>query len=315
MTVHNLLMLAFILLLLGGILWAGFAALMAWTILRPPRMSAGKAIYRLRRLSPGDLGLRFEEEVFTVHDSQSGKPLNMAAWWIPAAIPSESCVILLHGYADAKVGAIAWAPLLHDLNLNILAIDLRAHGDSQGRFSTGGYFERDDVNQIINQLTARRSQATRGLMLFGISLGAAVACGVAVTRDDISAIILDSPFTGFSRAIAAHGRLMRLPGGILLRTAIGLSQWLSGAKFDEVRPVDLLPRVTCPVLTIVGMDDILLEPTDIAALKQAAEQQADHVQKSRFWTVPEAGHIAAMPLDPIEYQRQIQLFLQPIYSV
>ena len=71
------------------------------------------------------------------------------------------CVTLLHGYADAKVGAIAWAPLWYSLGYHILAFDLRAHGESEGAYSTAGYFERHDLNQLLNQLRAERPSETR----------------------------------------------------------------------------------------------------------------------------------------------------------
>ena len=115
----------------------------------------------LRRLSPGDLGLAFSEISLKVRDRRNGSLLRLAAWWIPATLPSEQCVLLLHGYADAKVGAIAWAPLWHDLGFNVVAIDLRAHGESEGEFCTGGDAERDDISQAIDELRVSRGKDAR----------------------------------------------------------------------------------------------------------------------------------------------------------
>src|SRR5215212_8096050 len=136
-----------LMLLAGGLLLAALLAyLMARFLLRPPRMTDGKAAWLLKRLSPGDLGLPFTPLTFTVRDHFSDQPLNLAAWWIPHANPTDKTAILLHGYADAKVGALAWAPLFHELNFNILLVDLRAHGESGGAISSGGFWERDDIS-------------------------------------------------------------------------------------------------------------------------------------------------------------------------
>src|SRR4051812_28772795 len=95
--------------LLAGliVLLSLLAWLMARFLLRPPRMTDGKAAWVLKRLSPLDIGLPFMPLNFSVRDELSKKPLQLTAWWIPRE-NSDKAVILLHGYADAKVGAIAW---------------------------------------------------------------------------------------------------------------------------------------------------------------------------------------------------------------
>src|SRR5205814_8004998 len=165
-------LLAALLLMIGGVIF-----IMARMLLGPERMNDPRAAFVLKRLSPADLGMRFEPLKFRVRDEHTGGPLELAAWWIPCPDPSANgrCVILIHGYADAKVGAIAWAPVWHALGYHILALDLRAHGESGGDQCTAGYFERHDVNQVLDQVRAERPEETRTIVLFGISMGAAVA--------------------------------------------------------------------------------------------------------------------------------------------
>ncbi len=134
---------------------SGITFLMAVSLLRPPRMTDGRAAWLVRRLSPGDLGLVFENVPLAVRDENAaGARLTLAGWWIPSQSPSHRCVVLLHDYGDAKVGAIAWAPIWHSLDFHVLALDLRAHGESDGKYSTAGYFERKDIEQAINELRA-----------------------------------------------------------------------------------------------------------------------------------------------------------------
>src|SRR5437868_6235600 len=89
---------------------AATVAANALALLRPARMTDGRAAWRLQRISPGDLRLHYSELSFSVRDDFSGRPLKLAAWWIPHPRQPPRCVILLHGYGDAKIGAIAWAP-------------------------------------------------------------------------------------------------------------------------------------------------------------------------------------------------------------
>src|SRR5580658_2848382 len=166
--------LAAILALVGIVLTLILIWLVARMLLCPPRMTDARALVRLRRLNPSDLGMAYEDQTFAVIDESSGKKINLAAWWIPNGNNSGRCAILLHGYADAKVGSIAWAPMLRSMGFHILALDLRAHGQSEGVYCTAGFYERHDVSQVIDQLRAQRPEQTRQLALFGASLGGAV---------------------------------------------------------------------------------------------------------------------------------------------
>jgi pimeloyl-ACP methyl ester carboxylesterase len=300
----NLLIFLAVLSSTGLLLAMAISLLMARAILCPPRMTDGKAVYRLHRLSPGDLGLVFDNLWFTVKQ-RTGRDLKIASWWIPAGSPTNRCAVLIHGFAGAKVASIAWAPILHDAGLNILAIDLRAHGESDGIFCTGGFFEQDDVNDVIDQLRNLRPSDAEQLMLFGVSLGAGIAAAVAAGRNDIAAVVLESPFTTYRRAIAAHTELTGMPGGLIMLAAIECAQWFSGANFDAVRPVDTIPRIGCPLLTIIGVQDELLDDQDISKLRAAVESQP----QGRLWLVEGSEHMMASHTHPLEYRRRIEELL------
>lgn len=286
-----------------GFLLAGAAVVvMAVALLRPPRMTDGKAVWVLKRLSPGDLGLRFEEVSFEVRDER-GRPMRVAGWWVPHPAAAGRCAVLIHGYADAKVGAIGWAPTWHALGFNLLAIDLRAHGESGGTYTTGGYFERHDVDAVLNQLRAQRPSDTRQLVLFGASLGAAVALATAAGRDDLAAVVLDSPFADYRHAALAHMDLLGAPGRPLGRLAVRLAQWIAGADFGAVRPVDLIRRVSCPLLVIIPEQDVFLAPSDARAISEALGPAG------RIWRVPGATHLTPLLAGPDEYRSRLESFL------
>src|SRR3954469_8477340 len=113
------------LLLVGALVSAGAILLMAYGLVRPPRMTDSKALYLLGRGSPAELGLAFEDVAFDVREEPGGRVVRIVGWWIPVRHPDAAaggngdggrggagrCVVLLHGYADARVGAIAWAPV------------------------------------------------------------------------------------------------------------------------------------------------------------------------------------------------------------
>lgn len=293
------------LLVAGILLWGIVVIAMARMLLSPPRMTDGKAVYFLKRLSPGDLGLNFEDVKFEVRDERDGRKLKIAAWWIPASGPSAKCAILIHGYADAKVGGIAWSPLLHSLGFNLLAIDLRAHGESGGRETTAGYWERHDVEKVMDQMRQRWPGETREVILFGVSLGAAIAAAVGERRDDIKAVILESPYADYRSAVRAHAKLMGMPGELFVRPGIRMAEWLSGANFEAVKPVDLIAKVKGRVMLIAAGDDPLVGDRG-RQLEAAVKARSDG---SVYWNIPEAYHVEGMGGDFHEYRRRVQAFL------
>ena len=95
--------------------------------------------------------------------------MQMAAWWIPAEgpDPAERCAVLIHSYADAKVGALAWNADVGINSLQPLIPDLRGIAESDGKYFTGGWFERHDLVQMINRVQTRNGPIdTRQIILF-----------------------------------------------------------------------------------------------------------------------------------------------------
>lgn len=294
-----------LLLVAGALLVGAVLILTALAILRPPRMTDAKALWVLRRLSPAELNLAFEDMPFEVRDA-GGRPLRLAAWWIPAT-GSDRCVVMVHGYADAKVGVIAWAPVFHELGWNVLAIDMRGHGASQGAWCTAGYQERHDLSQAIDLLRQRLPGQTRQVILFGASMGAAVAAATASQRADLQGLIMDSPVPDPVQAMLQHLDDAGPVGRRLGRLAIAMAQRLGRCNFGQVRATELVATTRCPVLLILCGLDVYLQPDGIARFEQALRQNPH--AKSTLWTVADSGHLMALVADPMEYRRRVRQFL------
>jgi pimeloyl-ACP methyl ester carboxylesterase len=309
--IYSLLLLLAVLLVAGAIFTAVLAYLIAQSILRPPRMSDGKAVYVLGRLAPGDLGLQYTVVTFPVRDSAhpSGPALDLAAWWIPAPAPSHNCVVLIHGYADAKVGSIAWAPAWQSIGFNICAIDLRAHGESCGDQCTAGFYERHDLNELLDRLRSLYPSETQKLILFGASMGAAVALATAEMRDDLTALVLDSPFADYRTAVLKHLDRIGLPAGPISKLAIWLAQIISAANFARVRPLELLPKIACPVLLIRGELDDFLTPEESDSFTRIMTQRAASFPDEN-WVLPGVTHLGTLQNDPPAYAQKLGKFVE-----
>lgn len=309
---HPFLALILTLLLCLTLLWALAVLAYARSLLSPPRMGDGKALSRLGRVSPADLGLAFESIRFRGADD-----LRLAAWWVPAE-GAKRTVVIVHGYADAKVGALAWAPLFRettDGGSNLLLVDLRAHGESDGEITTAGVREADDLAAVLEQLATLRPAATGEVVLFGASLGAAAVARLMCedqytpATGNVVAVVLDSPVPSFEAGALAHARLMNLPGTAVVGPALRLARRRAGVDFAEAAVLRTLPGLRVPALLVLPAEDAFLSPGDREPFRGAFATLATRHPTSRLFE-PACPHLMAASTDPEAYARELANLLK-----
>jgi uncharacterized protein len=137
------------------------------------------------RTSPAAAGLPQAEEVILT--SADGEKL--VAWHV-APKGAKRVVIYFQGNAgglNLRAGRFKW--LIED-GTGLIALSYRGYGGSTGKPSEAGFIL--DGNAAYEFAAARYS--AKRIVLFGESLGTAVATAVAAQRD-VGALILDAPFT------------------------------------------------------------------------------------------------------------------------
>lgn len=137
------------------------------------------------RMPPAAAGLPQAEEVILA--SADGEKL--VAWHV---VPkgAKRVVIYFQGNAgglNLRAGRFKW--LIED-GTGLIALSYRGFGGSTGKPSESGFIL--DANAAYEFAAARYS--AKRIVLFGESLGTAVATALAAQRD-IGALILDAPFT------------------------------------------------------------------------------------------------------------------------
>ncbi|MEM1203156.1 MAG: alpha/beta hydrolase [Acidobacteriota bacterium] len=154
-------------------------------------------------------GLRVEDIYF---DSEDGTRLH--GWWIPHRNPRTTLV-----YCHGNSGSIAerveiFSHLQRRLRVDLFAFDYRGYGRSDGTPSEKGLFA--DVRAALDWVVAERGVATGDLLLFGHSLGGAVAIDGALHRP-VAGLVVQSSFTQV-RDMARH-RFPDLPVHLIARNA------------------------------------------------------------------------------------------------
>jgi fermentation-respiration switch protein FrsA (DUF1100 family) len=240
---------------------------------------------RRHDLTPADLGLAFEEPSLTTEDG-----VRLHAWLLPA--PGSSLTIL---FASGNAGNISHrldrARLLQArLRTDVLLFDYRGYGRSAGRPDEEGTYR--DARAAWRYLAEERGKPAERLVLFGESLGAAVALDLATSRP-CRALILESPFTSIRDMAAAVFPF--LPVGPLLHT-----------RYDNLAKIRSL-RV--PLLVLHGEADEVVPFAQGRRLFDAAPEP------KRFFPIPLAGHNDTYVTGGETYWRALGGFLETLPPV
>jgi len=136
--------------------------------------------------TPEVISLTFEE-VFLV--TEDGK--NLHGWFMPGDNAGYT-VLFLHGNGGNMSHRLEKIALLHNLKLNIFIFDYRGYGKSTGSPSERGLYK--DAETAYEYLTKKRKIRDDNIILYGESLGGAVAIDLALTKK-IKALITEDTFS------------------------------------------------------------------------------------------------------------------------
>jgi len=183
--------------------------------------------------TPADRGMPYEDVVLETDDG-----VRLSAWYVPAE-PGRATLLFFHGNAGNISHRLASIARFRELGLSVFIVDYRGYGRSGGRPSEAGTAR--DARAAWAHLTETRGIDPRRIVIFGRSLGAAVAAELARTVRP-AAVILESPFTSVP-AIAQEAYPF-LP-----------ARWLSRFRYPTV---EYIGSAAAPVLVIHSEDDEII---------------------------------------------------------
>lgn len=138
--------------------------------------------------TPSSQGLAFQPVRFG--DDVAGQP-QLTGWWIPAGLPTDPTVLMLHGQDGSMSDALPAAKALHDARLNILLFDYRGYGQSGGGHPTAQKMAAD-ASSALNYLNVTRGVPHSSTVVYGAELGASLATQLCRQHPDLVALILQS---------------------------------------------------------------------------------------------------------------------------
>ncbi len=139
--------------------------------------------------TPAASGLVFEDVSVTTEDGET-----ISGWFVPRVTDgkhAEYTVLFCHGNAGDMGDRVGSIQTFHRLGFNTLIFDYRGYGKSTGKPTEEGTYK--DVLACWDYLVDERGIRPANIIMFGRSLGGAVACWMAA-RGNPGALVLESAF-------------------------------------------------------------------------------------------------------------------------
>jgi uncharacterized protein len=255
-----------------------YVALALWLRWNEPRM----IYYPDRHIeqTPDQAGLPYEDITLTASDG-----VHINGWLVSGDSGNNAnlTVLLLHGNAGNISHRLEKLAILRDLGVDTFIIDYRGYGRSEGQPNEAGTYR--DAQAAYDYLVSQRKVAPRHIIVYGESLGSAIAADLA-SKQEVGGLILEEAFT----SVGDVGQKMFpfLP-----------VRWLVRNKYDTLSK---MPRIKVPLLMFHSVDDEIFNIRHAQRLLAAAHDPKQLVELH-------GGHNDAFLVSAPTYRDALQKFL------
>jgi alpha-beta hydrolase superfamily lysophospholipase len=242
------------------------------------------------RATPKDVGIPYVE-----HWIESTDGVRLHAWHMaPPEDADKHCravVVHFHGNAENMTSHFMFSAWLADAGFDVVTFDYRGYGRSLGTPSREGLFA--DGNAVLDWVTKEPKLRGLPIVVFGQSLGGAVAVPVAQAQPPgrVTALALDSTFDSY-RAVA-RGKLDRV--WFLWAVQVPLS-WLVSA---DLEPAEAIARYDGPLLVAHAVGDPVVDFENGEALFKAAT-----TKDKTFWELETDDHTGVFASEESPYRER-----------
>lgn len=213
-----------------------------------------------------------------------------------------------HGYRSCWLTDFCGgSDIAFQLGQNVLLIDERAHGKSQGRSITFGIKERQDLLRWVQYAVDRFGKETK-IVLYGVSMGAATVLMASELElpENVKGIVADCPYSSPLDIILEVGRQTGYPPKLIRPFVILAAKLFAGFDVRETSAEEAVKHTKVPILIIHGADD-----TFVPASMSEIVERANPKMVTRH-TFPGADHVLSYMVDTPRYRKLVTDFLRSV---
>lgn len=220
---------------------------------------------------------------------------------------SRNCVICFHGYTSKGTNDFgALAKFYYQQGFNMIMVDERAHGDSEGTYIGFGVLDRLDVLKWIEYAINHFGNDVN-IFLHGVSMGGAtvlMASGLNLPSN-VKAIIADCAFTSaydvFSHILKRDYHIPKFP---IMNVTEFMTKCKAGYGYNDVSTLEEVAKTKIPILFIHGEND------DFVPVWMSEENYKACNSEKELLIVKNADHAESYYTDTDAYENAIKKYIE-----
>lgn len=256
-----------------------------------------------------DFNLPYEEVRIPIANTNS-KNEYLNGWWFDAPKPKEQIDLIPNepvkivsspktilyfcgaGGNKSYYNYLARIKAMRQLGFSVLVVDYRGFGESKGKQHPNESQIYQDSQTAWNYLIKKRRIQAKDIIVYGESLGGAVAIDLAVKHPQLGGLIVQSSFTSMAETVKQQDWLKIFPIDLLLTQ-----------RFNSIEKIK---KLQVPVLFIHGTTDNIVPSYMSHKLYESAPQP------KQLFKVPQAGHFRIYKPGNNSYLRAIEKFIKSV---
>lgn len=216
-------------------------------------------------------------------------------------------IIICHGVTVNRLNSVKYMNLFLQKGWNVLIYDHRRHGESGGKTTSYGHYEKFDLQTVVHWLKKDIGDSIV-LGIHGESMGAVTTLLYAgMVEDGADFYIADCPFSELEAQLLYRLKVeFKIPSVLVLPIAKPFVQLRDGYSIKGVSPLQAVPNIKSPVLFIHSKDDDYI-PADMSKLLYEKKKGV-----KKLFIAEKGSHAMSYAENREEYSKVIDEFLEDI---
>lgn len=239
--------------------------------------------------------------------------LKLKGEYVSNETTTDKTVIVIHGFRVNRTIMYRYSDEFLKMGYNVLTVDDRAHGKSEGKYIGYGYKDKDDIQKWIDYLIEQNPKTE--IAIYGASMGGATVAELSgeSLQTNVKALIEDSGYSSINKEVeyqAGQQYAFLKPVAKPLVYLVSLwSKMLAGYSYSDGNALNQVKKNKLPMFFMHGGQD------DFVPTKMVYElYNADPDDRKDLWIAGKSKHVDSLADYPEEWFSQVKGFLDKYFN-